>query len=291
MLLIIVLAAISAFILFVLGILSYANVDKRYLSLGWPIAFVPALFGIGLNCYTIVDQGSMGVQITFGTVNSEPLTPGLHVVNPLCDIKTISTRLRKETLEHAQASTKDMQLVHTDITVNYHIQESDVVNIYSQFGFDVTDKVLFPSISESFKSVTAHYTSEELVTKREEVSAGIREELSNKLSQYGILINDVSLVNFGFSEQYQQAIEQKVIALQSRLKADQDLLRIKIEADQVIAKARGEAESIRIQSEAVQSQGGQSYVDLKAIEKWNGVLPQTTLGSNQPFISLNSKGN
>jgi len=134
--------------------------------------------------------------------------------------------------------------------------------------------------------VTAHYNSEELVTKRDEVSHAINEALQAKVAKYGLLVSEISLVNFGFSEQYQAAIEQKVIATQQKLKAEQDLARIQVEAEQNIAKAKGEAESIRIQAQAIQNQGGKDYVQLKSIEKWDGKLPTMMLGNSTPMINI-----
>ena len=85
--------------------------------------------------------------------------------------------------------------------------------------------------------------------------------------------------------EYQKAIEQKVISTQATLKADQDLQRIKIEAQQAIAKAEGEAKAIAIQAQAIQNQGGAQYVQLKAIEKWDGNLPNVMSGA-MPFINV-----
>jgi len=176
--------------------------------------------------------------------------------------------------------------VHTDIVVNYRISGDKAAHIYKEFGLDLQDKVVMPFVNESFKAVTAHYTSEELITKRDEVSAGIKQELSDKLGKYNIVVSDISLVNFGFSAEYQKAIEAKVIATQSKLQAEQDLQRIEVEAKQTIAKAEGHAKAIQIETAAINSQGGQSYVQLKAIERWDGKMPQTIAGGATPFVNL-----
>ena len=107
----------------------------------------------------------------------------------------------------------------------------------------------------------------------------------NKVGKYGLDISEISLVNFGFSQEYQAAIEQKVIATQAKLKAEQDLQRIEVEAKQAVAKAQGEAEAIRIQSQAIQTGGGANYVQLKAIEKWDGKLPNVNSGAI-PFVNV-----
>lgn len=234
---------------------------------------------------TVVPAGMRGVQITFGTVNPVPLDNGMHLVNPVSSVKNINIQMQRATMEAASAGTKDMQQVHTDIVINYRLNADKVAVIYKDFGLDLVNKVLAPSLNEAFKSVTGHYTSEELITKRDEVSAGILEHVRSKLAQFDIAVDSVSLVNFGFSAEYQKAIEAKVIATQQRQKAEQDLERIKVEAQQAIAKAEGEARAIAIQSQAIQSQGGAAYVQLKAIEKWDGNLPNVMSGA-VPFINL-----
>ena len=236
--------------------------------------------------FTVVTAGHIGVQVTFGTVNQQTLSEGIHFVNPLSSIKQVEVRLVTASMKNASAGTKDLQQVHTDVVVYYRISGDKAAHIYKEFGLDLQDRVIMPIVSESFKSVTAHYTSEELITKRDQVSLQIKQELAEKLGKYNILINDISIVNFGFSPEYQKAIEAKVIATQSKLQAEQDLARIEVEARQAVAKAKGAAEAIKIQTEAINSQGGEAYVNLKALERWDGKLPQTMMGNSVPFVSI-----
>jgi regulator of protease activity HflC (stomatin/prohibitin superfamily) len=254
---------------------------------------IPAIAGlllmlayVGLESCVIVPAGHIGIQVTFGTVNQETMGEGLHFVNPLSSIQNLDVRLVSAKLVGSAAGTKDLQQVHTDIVVNYRISGDKAAHIYKEFGLDLQDKVVMPFVNESFKAITAHYTSEELITKRDEVSAGIKQELSDKLGKYNIIVSDISLVNFGFSAEYQKAIEAKVIATQSKLQAEQDLARIEVEAKQTIAKAEGRAKAIQIETAAINAQGGASYVQLKAIEKWNGALPSTIAGGATPFVNL-----
>ena len=230
------------------------------------------------SSFTIISAGHTGVQVTFGEVNMTPLSEGVHFVNPMSSIKDVDVRLQKAKLDGASAGTKDLQQVHTDIVVQYRLNASKVPHIYKEFGLNVDDKVLGPGINEAFKSVTGHYTSEELITKRDEVSMAITEHLRSKMAPFNIDVSGVSLVNFGFSAEYQKAIESKVIATQNKLKAEQDLERIKVEAASRVAQAEGEAKAISIQATAIQSNGGQNYVQLQWIEKWDGKLPDTMVG-------------
>jgi len=242
------------------------------------------LASIVLGSFTIISAGHTGVQVTFGEVNMTPLSEGVHFVNPLSSIKDVDVRLQKAELKGASAGTKDLQQVHTDIVVQYRLNSNKVPHIYKEFGLNVDDKVLGPGINEAFKSITGHYTSEELITKRDEVSLAITDHLRGKMAPFNIDVSGVSLVNFGFSAEYQKAIEAKVIATQAKLKAEQDLARIEVEAKSRVAQAEGEAKAISIQAQAIQSNGGQNYVQLQWIEKWNGKLPQTMLGSDTKML-------
>lgn len=241
---------------------------------------------VGLESIVVIPAGHIGVQVTFGEVNQATLSEGLHVVNPLSRVKEVEVRLVTSKLQNASAGTKDLQQIHTDIVLNYRIDGAKAAHIYKEFGFDLQDRVILPALSESLKAITARYTSEELITKRDVVSGQVKEEVAGKLGKYGIAVGDISLVNFRFSAEYQKAIEAKVIATQSKLKAEQDLQRIEVEAKQEIAKAEGRAKAIQIETQAINSQGGASYVQLKAIEKWDGNLPSTMAGGATPFINV-----
>ena len=236
--------------------------------------------------FTIVPAGHVGVQVTMGTVNPMPLSEGVHFVNPISSVRNVEVRVVKAELRGANAGTKDLQIVHTDIVANYRIAGEQAAHMYKEYGLDLEGKILLPAINESFKAVTAHYNSEELVTKRAEVSQNIHTTLQEKVGKYGLTVSEISLVNFGFSPEYQAAIEQKVISTQATLKADQDLQRIKIEAQSRIAQAEGEAKAIAIQAQAIQTNGGQNYVQLQAIEKWDGKLPTYMGGGSVPFVNI-----
>ena len=249
------------------------------------VALGLVLSTVAFECFTVVPAGHIGVQVTLGEVNQQTLSEGVHFVNPLSRVKEVEVRLTTYRINNASAGTKDMQQIHTDVVLNYRLDGTKAAHIYKEFGFDLQDRVVFPAMSEALKAVTAHYTSEELITKRDLVSAQVKEELAGKLVKYGVSVGDISLVNFGFSAEYQKAIEAKVIAMQSKLKAEQDLQRIEVEAKQEIAKAEGRAKAIQIETQAINSQGGASYVQLKAIEKWDGNLPSTMAGV-VPFINV-----
>jgi len=266
---------------------SAISVFLQQKALGTLAGLVIFIGGVLFSSFTVISAGHTGVIVTLGEVNPVTLTEGWHFVNPVSQVKDVNVQLQRTQLAGANASTKDLQVVHTDIVVQYRLNAGKVPHIYKEYGLNVDDKVLGPAINEAFKSITAKYTSEELVTKRQIVSDEIQNMLKNKVAPFDIDVSGISLVNFGFSAEYQKAIEQKVIATQQTAKAEQDLARIKVEAASRIAQAEGEAKAIAIQASAIQSNGGQNYVQLQWIEKWDGKLPSTVLnGSNGMMLNM-----
>jgi regulator of protease activity HflC (stomatin/prohibitin superfamily) len=146
--------------------------------------------------------------------------------------------------------------------------------------------VIAPRIQEIVKAVIARFSAEELLVRRDVVKSEIANGLRQSLTQYNVVVEDIQITNFSFSQAFDEAIEAKQTAEQNALKAKNDLERIRVEAEQKIAMAQAEAEAIRIQAQAIKEQGGEAYVRMKAIEKWNGVLPQVSGGAT-PFINLN----
>lgn len=189
----------------------------------------------------------------------------------------------------ADSASKDLQVVTTVIAVNYNLEWGAIRNLYQTVGTNevIEFKIIAPTIQESVKSTTAKFTAEELITDRSAVAVDIKANLTNKLGKLGILVSDINIVEFRFSPEFDAAIESKVRAEQDALAQKNLLEKVKYEAQQTIETARAQAESIKIQAEAVTSQWGADYVKLKWIEKWNGALPTTTLGEQGFIVNLN----
>ena len=153
--------------------------------------------------------------------------------------------------------------------------------MYQQTRGAYKSRIIDPAVQESVKAVTAQFTAEELITRRAEVSTQIKETLSERLRVHNILVDEFNIIDFSFSKVFNDAIEAKQTAEQSALKAQRDLDRIKIEAEQKITSARAEAEGQRLQRETITP----TLLQLRAIEKWDGHLPQVTSGGT-PFIDL-----
>jgi len=238
------------------------------------------------GAFGIVKAGDRGVKTRFGAVVGT-VDEGLYIKIPFIEqVKKMDIKVQKDEVE-ANAASKDLQTVSSKLAINYNLSPDYTANIYKTVGIDYKSRLVDPAVQESVKAVTAKYTAEELITKRELVRDEIKALLSAKMLPYGVIISQVNITNFDFSQSFNQAIEAKVTAEQSALAAKNKLEQVKFEAEQRITTAKGEAEAIKIQAQAIQNQGGAEYVNLKWVEKWNGQLPSTTLGSNIPMININ----
>jgi regulator of protease activity HflC (stomatin/prohibitin superfamily) len=117
----------------------------------------------------------------------------------------------------------------------------------------------------------------------------MQESLTKRLLLSNISVDAFSIVSFSFSKIFTDAIEAKQTAEQNALKAERDLDRIKVEAQQTIEAATAEAEALRLQKMNISPdliELRKIEANLKAIEKWNGILPQVTGGGAVPFIGV-----
>ena len=241
-----------------------------------------------LNPIVTIGTGKRGVVTQFGKVTDVILGEGIHMIVPIQqDVEKMDVTIQVGQVE-TEASSKDLQIVHTTVTANYQLDPLKVNFIYQNYRKEVETRVIGPAIRENLKSATAMYTAEELITKRESVKALFMSNLKTSLAKADIILVDVFITNFNFSEGFNKSIEQKVQAEQEALTEKNNLSKVKFMAEQTLATARADAEKVRITAQAITQQGGKDYVQLKAIEKWNGVLPaQMVPGSSVPFLQLN----
>lgn len=256
-------------------------------SLGVIAAIVVVLFLVFCSVH-VVPAGHRGVVKVFGDVQEQPLPEGIHLLNPLARVVDFNVRFQSATASKAEGGTADLQEVFEDITVNYEYDPLHAPYVYNNFGddADIEAKFIVPALYESFKAVTSQYTAEQLVTQRAKVSQDIVQKLQTKLTKYRIIVSDINVQNFHFDPQFAEAVRRKVVAGQNRLTAEQALETARIAAQQQVVEAEGNAKAIAIQAQAIQQQGGQEYVALKAVEKWNGQLPQQWSGTPIPFVNL-----
>lgn len=230
-----------------------------------------ALTVLIFNFFVIINPGQRGVLIQFGEVQERVLSEGIHVIIPLVDtVKKLSVRVQKQE-KSAEASSKDLQDVFTDVALNWHIIPEKTNLVFQQIGDEkaIVDRIIEPAVEEVLKAVMAEYTAEEIITQRRQVKAEVDTFLTDRLTPYHLAVDDISLVHVHFSERFGEAVEAKQIAEQEAKRAGFMAIKAVKEAEAKVNLARGEAEAQGL----VQTTLNNELLKKQTIEKWDGKLP------------------
>lgn len=256
--------------------------------------FLAALLVVSLTGCTQVNAGNLGVVTKWGEIQTDPLPEGIYFRTPIkTQIINISARVHK-ILASSTASSKDLQVVSTQIALNYRLDPLQIVEIFRNIGTRVVVEgtIIDPALQESVKKATAQYTAEQLITKRQEVKEAIALNITATLEKSKIVVTELSITDFQFAPEYQAAVEAKQVAEQRALTARNDLARIKVEAEQVEAKAEGDALAMLARAgaeakaqELLKRTITPEIVYLRAVEKWDGTQP-LVVGEGGAIIDL-----
>jgi len=256
-------------------------------GVGVVIGVLAIIIFLIMNPMVIVKAGTRAVVLEWGAVKKGALAEGIHWVTPIIQsVEKMDIRVQKLEME-ASAASKDLQIVKTKITLNYQLNPSHVDWLYQNFAHDVELRLVAPAIQEYLKAATAKFTAEELITKREQVKDTFRDTLATCLQNSGVIAREVFITDFAFNSDFEKSIEEKVTAQQNALREKNVLEKKKYEAEQVVVTATAEAKAIQIKAQAITQTGGKDYVNLMAIQRWDGKLPQYMIpGGSLPFLTL-----
>lgn len=247
----------------------------------------------------------------FGAVTGTVFEQGLHFKAPYIeDVTVFDVRVQKEQVKAAAAS-KDLQEVHADVALNYHLDASQASVVFQTIGPFYKDRVIDPAIQEAFKASNAQFTAEELITQRELVKTKAREAMRVQLEKSHVIVDDLNITNFDFSKEFNAAIEAKQVASQNVQQAQRTLEKAQVDAQQRVATATADANSVKLAADAAAYQvkasaDAQAYAQEKlkanlddkylryleilnqqaAIKGWDGKLSQYSLGSSSTFLNL-----
>ena len=238
----------------------------------------------------IVGAGQRGVLLRFGAVTGAVKEEGLYFKVPFAEqVVLMSTQIQKYSAP-ASSSSKDLQVVTTEVTLNYQLQAAKVGEIYRNMRQDYESRVIQPFIQEAIKSTTANFDAEQLITQRPRVKAELQDLITKRLAPLGIGVVELSITDFQFTQVFQDSIEAKVRAVQQALEAENALRRVGFEAQQQITRATAEARGLELQKAQITAQLlelRQIEVQRAAVDKWNGVMPTVvTSGGPVPMLDV-----
>ena len=244
-----------------------------------------------ISSLTTVPTGFVGVKTRFGQVQDTTIQEGLNLKLPFVE-KIVKMDCRTQKTEYTmEASSKDLQKISNfKVAINYNVSKETANQLYKEVGVDYKSVIVEPAIQEAMKATIANYTAEELITKRNEVSAFALNSLFDKLQDKGIQLTSLNILDLSFSEEFDKAVEEKQIVEQETQKAQYELEKAKVENEKKIENAKAEAEVMKQQNLQITEQ----YLRLKEIEnqkamidKWDGQLPTTMTDGSNLLLNMN----
>jgi len=242
------------------------QIPKKLLTL-IPLAILGLIFV--LSSVRVVNTGEVGVVTQFGKVTGRELGEGAHLVIPfgIQQVSIYDIKIQRET-EEARSSSKDLQDVNSTLTLNYRLEAGKIKDIHQTIGQNYQSKLITPAVQEVFKASSAKFSASELITQRAAVKKDAQDLLTTRLSEFGIIVDELSITNFEFSDTFIKAIEDKQIA-------EQNAQRAKFNLETAIT----DAEAQQVQAETLSP----LFLQKEAIDKWNGELPQYLGGGDSVF--------
>ncbi len=279
--------------------------------IGSIIALIVAII-LAFSMIKTVPTGYTGILTTFGKVEPNTVSAGVHVIAPWQKIVKLDNRTQKVSVE-TDTFSKDIQQVKVSLAVNFCIDQATAQELYKTVGVNYYESVVLPRILENVKAVVAEYSAENLVAKRGELSDEILTRLTDDAAAYGINIISISVEDIDFTDEFTDAVERKQVATQNKLAAeteqaqktmeeqaaaDRAVISAKAKAEQDVIAANAELEVTKIQAEAALYAGEKeaemnkriaesltpNLVKYYYIKQWEGVLPKTVLGEDNSFM-------
>jgi prohibitin 2 len=231
----------------------------------------------------VVQPGYRGVEVTMGRVSSAFKPEGFGLKAPLITaIHPIS--VRQQTAEDkAECYSSDLQQIQIELRVLFRIPESSVVKLFQGYDGDAFESLVAPRVHEAVKEVVALQSAEQIVKTREHIKTRALELARKKIGTL-LIIEDIVIQNISLTKELEHAIEAKMVQEQEASKSKYLQQRAQIDADTGVIKAKGEAESIRIRGEALKD--NPTFVDLKIVDKWDGLTPLVIGGGENMVFPL-----
>ena len=273
------------------------NGKMNYATIALAAVITDLLVLVLFNCFTVVNEGFIGVKYQFGRIVGSDLSAGLNFHLPFIEeIQQVDTREQIYSIQ-TNAYTSDTQTVdELSLKMNYYYDGTKLSDIIRNIGIsNVETKLLVPNVAKIAKNEIGKVKAEDLVQTRSEVQNAIYESLRDTLAPSGIIVTAFAIENLSFDAAFEQSIQDKVIAAQDALKMQNKTAEKEEEAKQKVIAAQAEADSQKIKADAEayaiktvqeQLQNSPRYIDYLKIQRWNGELPQVVGGDVNPFVAL-----
>ena len=232
------------------------------------------VFIIIIHPYTIIQSGEVGIKVTAGKFDPQPLAPGIHfyipgiqkiikvdtkvrIINYKSESDTAFGDLNEGIIEKPAITVLDARglPVSIDLTVQYRLNPKNAPQTIATWGLSWEEKLINAVVREVVRNVIGRYKAEELPVKRNEIAALIEQEIRKKIDSFQnrpVFLESVQLREINLPPKIKEQIERVQIAKQEAQRMKYEVEKARQEAQKRAAQARGEAEAkkIRAQGEA-----------------------------------------
>lgn len=235
-----------------------------------------------LGACTQVEAGERAVMTRYGKAEQKTYDSGFYWYNPWStDVITMNVQQRKWGSK-TETYTKDVQKADVRFVLNYHLNPNRAHIMYQRVGQEWADNILPQVTVETIKNELGRVDAVTLVATRGDVADRIAARLRERLAKQDIILDGFDLTDISYTDTFEHAVEAKQVAVQAAITAQNQTVQVQEKAKQRVIQAKGEAEALSITSTALK--GDPKLIELKAIEKWDGKLPQYQTGP-VPFIN------
>lgn len=246
------------------------------------------VFAISLmlgSSFYYVEPGYRGTLVTLGKVHKTSFANGIGLKVPFVSsmIKTdVRTKVVSDT---AVTYTKDIQSASIQFTLTYNVAPESVPQLYERVGENYYGKLIAPYVQDAIKDVVGVWNAQDLVSNRDKARMQILTALKRKINSKYIQNISFQITNLDYSDNFENAIEKKVVAEQKAQEAANNTKRIQEESKQKVISAEADAKAMEIKATALEK--NQRLVDYEAVQKWDGKLPTYMLGNGaMPFVNI-----
>ena len=249
------------------------------------IGILLIVIGVIGSSIVIVPAGYQAVLMQFGAVKGS-MSEGIHLIVPYVNTVQLMEMRTQKKESNASAASKDLQMVSTQLALNFHVDPGRVAHLYRNVGVHYRERIIDPAVQESIKMVTAQYTAEQLIKNRAAVKAQVEADITSRLGKYDIVVEPagLSITNFNFGPEFNAAIEAKQVAQQETEKQRYILQKAELERQTAVTQARGKSEAARLNASALQALGGSKVLAREWIDKWDGHVPTVSGGAGGGII-------
>jgi regulator of protease activity HflC (stomatin/prohibitin superfamily) len=228
------------------------------------VAVVLVVIGLWASVKT-VEAGHVGVVTTFGRVEPETLSEGLHLIAPWRKVIPLSNRTQ-ELKETADSPTMEGLLANIEVSLLFSLKKESAADVYQRIGPNYIETVVVPQLRSALRNATAKYKSEDLYSaSRGELEKNLEVELTRMLDERGVRSERVLLRRISLPDAVKTAIDQKVAAEQKRQQMQIELQQAETEAKKKLVEAQGTKDAQKLIQETL-SENYIRYLWVKALE-------------------------